>query len=144
MIRAPRQLPPLDAILSDLGQPTPAMIGRALGVHERTVYHWLARGHAPRPAHLALFWESTWGRSQISADSENAAMWARGEAEALRREVAALRARVARLERVGHFGSANAPYLVAVAAAGVEGVQQIAAEPLRHVRPPSGPQLVAL
>lgn len=87
------------------------MIGRALGVHERTVYHWQARAEAPRPAHLALFWESRWGRSQLAADSENAARWARGEADALRREVATLRARVAYLEAVGQFGSANAPTL---------------------------------
>lgn len=111
MFRAPRQLPPLDAIVADIGQPSPAMIGRALGVHERTVYHWQARGEAPRPAHLALFWESRWGRSQLAADAENAAMWARGEAEALRREVGTLQARIAYLEAVGSFGSANAPTL---------------------------------
>lgn len=111
MFRAPRQLPPLDAIVADIGQPAPAVIGRALGVHERTVYHWMARGQAPRPAHLAMFWESRWGRSQISTDSENAARWARGESEALRREIAGLRARIAYLEAVGDFASANAPTL---------------------------------
>lgn len=111
MFRAPRQLPPLDALLSDLGQPGADVIARALGVTSRTVRRWLADGQAPRPAMLALFWESTYGRSQATADAHNAAMWARGEAAALKRENATLAARVAYLERVGQFGSANAPTL---------------------------------
>jgi len=141
---APRQLPPLDAILHDIGQPSAGVIARALGVSERTVYGWQAAGLTPRPAHLALFWETSWGRSQIEAQAVNGERWARGLAQSLQRENATLQARVAYLERVGDFGAANAPTLapsIAVAPARVEGVQQIGAKPPRHPVPPAGPGL---
>lgn len=111
MFKAPRQLPPLDLLLADLGNPPPALTARALGVSERTVYGWQAAGQAPRPAHLALFWESRWGQSAVSAEAVNGERWARGQVQALEREAATLRARVAYLEAVGQFGSANAPTL---------------------------------
>lgn len=114
MFLAPRQLPPLEALLHDVGQPTPAVLGRLLGVHERTVFHWLAKGEAPRPAGLALFWETSWGRSVVEAQAVNGERWARGQVHALERENATLEARVAYLERVGQFGAANAPTLAPV------------------------------
>lgn len=126
MFLAPRQLPPLDAIFQDLGQPGAGVIARALGVSERTVYGWQAAAQAPRPAHLALFWETRWGRSQIEAQAVNGERWARGQVQALERERATLQARIAYLERVGDFGAANAPTLaglVAVAPARIEGIQ---------------------
>lgn len=111
MFLAPRQLPPLEALLADIGQPAPAVIGRALGVHERTVFAWQAKGEAPRTAALALFWESSWGRSVIDAQAVNGERWARGLAASLEREKATLQARIDYLERVGQFGAANAPTL---------------------------------
>lgn len=111
MFKAPRQLPPLDVLLRDLGNPAAALTARALGVSERTVYGWQASGQAPRPAHLALFWESRWGQSVAECEAINGERWARGQVQALEREAATLRARVAYLERVGRFGSANAPTL---------------------------------
>lgn len=113
MFLAPRQLPELEAIVRDIGQPAPGVIARALGVSERTVYGWQAAGQAPRPAHLALYWETRWGRSQIDAQAVNGERWARGQVQALEREKATLLARVAYLESVGDFGSANAPTLAA-------------------------------
>lgn len=111
MFLAPRQLPPLEALLADIGQPAPAVIAKLLGVHERTVFAWLAKGQAPRPATLALFWESSWGRSVIDAQAVNGERFARGLAQALEREKATLLARIAYLERVGQYGAANAPTL---------------------------------
>lgn len=109
MFKAPRQLPPLEVLLRDLGNPAAGLTARALGVSERTVYGWQASGQAPRPAHLALFWESRWGQSVAECEAINGERWARGQVHALEREAATLRARVAYLERVGQFGSANAP-----------------------------------
>lgn len=111
MFKAPRQLPPLNVLLGDLGHPAPHVVARALGVSVRTVYGWQARDLAPRPAMLALFWESRFGRSAIAAESVNGERWARGLVLGLERERDALAARVAYLERVGDFGSANAPLL---------------------------------
>jgi hypothetical protein len=109
MFKAPRQLPPLEVLLRDLGSPPAGLTARALGVSERTVYGWQATGEAPRPAALALFWETSWGRSVANAESVNGERWARGQVNALEREAATLRARVAYLERVGQFGCSNAP-----------------------------------
>lgn len=91
-------------------------MARALGVSERTVYAWQAAGAAPRPAHLALFWESRWGASVVAAEAVNGERWARGLVHALEREKATLRARVAYLERVGSFGAANGPLFLGEAA----------------------------
>ena len=109
MFLAPRQLPPLEALLADLGQPAPPVVAQALGVTERTVYGWTAKGAAPRPAALALFWETRWGRSVVDAAAVNGQRVYMGLAQSLEREVHTLRARVAYLERVGNFGAANGP-----------------------------------
>jgi hypothetical protein len=117
MFRAPRQLPPLESLLLDIGQPTPAVIAHALGVTERTVYGWISRGQAPRPAALALFWETSWGRSEIECNAVNGERYARALVAGLEKQKATLGARVAYLERVGTFGSANAPLLLCEAPA---------------------------
>lgn len=111
MFRAPRQLPTLEAMVRDIGQPTAELVAQVLGVSVRTVYAWQAAGQAPRPAALALFWETQWGRSVVACDAVNGERWARGQVAALEREKATLQARVAYLESVGDFGSANAPTL---------------------------------
>lgn len=111
MFRAPRQLPTLEAMVRDIGQPTAELVAAALGVSVRTVYAWQAADQAPRPAALALFWETQWGRSVVACDAVNGERWARGHVHALEREKATLLARVAYLESVGDFGSANAPTL---------------------------------
>lgn len=111
MFKAPRQLPPLDAMVRDIGQPPAELVAAVLGVSVRTVYNWMAAGEAPRPAALALFWETSWGRSVVEAQAVNGERWARGQVQALERERATLQARIAYLERVGDFGAANAPTL---------------------------------
>jgi hypothetical protein len=105
--RAPRALPALPLLLADLGNPSAAAIGRALGVSERTAWRWLAAGDAPRPAALALYWLSTWGWSAIEADARNRVALAEALADALARERDALQAENARLRACGDFGCAN-------------------------------------
>jgi hypothetical protein len=117
MFRAPRQLPPLEFLLRDIGQPAPAVIARALGVTERTVYGWISKGEAPRPAALALFWETSYGRSEIECNAVNGERYARALVSGLERQKATLQARVAYLESVGTFGSANAPLFLSEAPA---------------------------
>jgi len=121
MFRAPRQLPPLDLMLQDLGAPA-ADTARYLDVSLRTLRGWKARQQAPRPAMLALFWESSWGASLVASTAHNGAIYARGLADSLARENAALRARIARLEALGDFGAANSPMMapsMAIAATSV-------------------------
>lgn len=109
MFQAPKFLPPLSLMLNDLPHNHPRHIAKYLGVTERTVWAWKAAEQAPRPAMLALFWETRWGRSLADAVAYNEAQVHRGLSECLQREVNALRARVAHLEAIGEFGAANAP-----------------------------------
>lgn len=85
LVHIPRQLPPLSALLDDLGQPRPHALARALGVSARTVQRWIARDDAPRPALLALFWLSRWGRSVVECAAVNEAAALRGMLDALKR-----------------------------------------------------------
>lgn len=68
---APRVMPSLVMMLQDLGSPTDRHLAAFLGVNVRTVDRWHQRGHAPRPAMLALFWLTRWGRSQVECQAVN-------------------------------------------------------------------------
>jgi hypothetical protein len=109
LAKSPRTLPPLSTILDSLGRPHPRAVGQALGVCERTVRGWISAGRAPRPAHLALFWVSPLGLSHIDSDREFLVVNLKGLVDSLRREASGLRARIAYLEAVARFDSANDP-----------------------------------
>lgn len=111
---APRALPALSQLLPDLGNPSPREIARYLDVTERTVYAWKATDRAPRAAMLALFWESSYGLSALDAELFNTVQVHKGHAESLARRVVNLESRIARLEKIGRFDSANAPDLAPV------------------------------
>lgn len=80
---APRSLPALQTMLDDLGGRTVEQLAKHLGVSTRTVKRWRARGGAPRAVMLALFWETTWGRSTVNCQAENAARAFAGYARCL-------------------------------------------------------------
>lgn len=80
----------------------------------RSCYGWNRTDAAPRPVLLALFWETRFGRSLLDADTHNGFMAWKQHAAALDRENTMLRLRIAYLERVGYFGSANAPLITAI------------------------------
>jgi len=110
MLRSPASLPTVFQLLDDLKLPVP-VLARHLGVGERTFWQWKAAGVMPRPAAIALFWESSWGQSLADTTVHNGAMYARQELRFARVQIQRLEARVARLERLADFGSANAPVL---------------------------------
>jgi len=97
--------------LDDLGNPSPARVGRVLGLGERTIYRYNRAGYAPRAVQLALFWLTRWGRSAVHAQATNDAIVACTYCEALRREVRQLEATVSRLVALGNSGAANQPIL---------------------------------
>jgi hypothetical protein len=136
--RAPRALPALPLLLADLGNPSAARIGRALGVSERTAWRWLAAGDAPRPATLALYWLTSWGWSAIEADARNRVAMAEAMAAALARERDALQAENARLRACGDFGCANdtSAWPIAQPRAGFRPQRSIG-----ELRPAVGPEL---
>jgi hypothetical protein len=92
-------MPPLAAMLEDVGNPTAAHLGAFLGVSPRTVARWLARGHAPRPASLALFWLTRWGRSQVDCTAVNDARLWHAVAQAQTTRAAQLAAALDALEK---------------------------------------------
>lgn len=103
--------PPLSYLLDDLLTRDVQAIADHLGVTLKTLQRWKTLDQAPRPVMLALFFETQWGASLIATHAHNGEMYARQEADCLRRENAMLRARIARLETIGNFGAANAPML---------------------------------
>lgn len=105
----PRDTPALGVMLADLGNPSPADVARALDVSTATVRRWLAADSAPRMALLTLFWVTRWGRSQVDAKAVNDAREALGMVKCLEGEATGLRARIAYLEAVARFDSANEP-----------------------------------
>ena len=111
IFKAPAHLPSFSMLLQSLGDPSAQDVARFLGVSLRSFYGWKRADVAPRPIMLALFYESEWGRSLVDAEATNAARVARGLVGSLERENANLRARLARLESLAQFGSANAPTL---------------------------------
>lgn len=112
-----QDLPPLSALVADLGNPTAGELAAALGVDRSTVSGWLRRGRAPRPALLALFWVSSWGTSALDCDAYNSAAHAHAHAQAQAAENSRLRRQLARLLSVAEFGTANAPLFDAPTAA---------------------------
>ncbi|WP_426303905.1 helix-turn-helix domain-containing protein [Acidovorax facilis] len=111
---SPRSIPALSQLLPDLGDPSPREIARYLGVSERTVYHWKATDEAPRAALLALFWESSFGRSALDCELHNTAQVYRSLSESLNHEAQKLRTRIAWLEKNGRFDCSNQPFFPAV------------------------------
>ena len=94
----PRSVPPWEAILDDLGRPPPDRVARALGVGRATVYRWNATKHAPKPALLALFWLTRWGRSAVHTQATNDAVMAVTLARSLGEEREQLKGQVKELE----------------------------------------------
>jgi hypothetical protein len=108
----PAYIPPPGQLLAALEVRPPA-VARALCVSERSVWRWLADDAMPRPAACALWWLSPWGRSVLVSDAEYRIHLAEATAEAVRAELTAERAMVARLLRSGaSFGAANSPRMV--------------------------------
>lgn len=119
--RLPTFMPPLAAMVADIGNPAPAELAKALGVSTRTVRGWLQEdAAAPRCALLSIFWLTRWGMSQVDCETHNLARMHAGmaalaqqqlkEAQAQHAaEVAELEAKLQRLGRIGDFGAANDP-----------------------------------
>lgn len=107
--RLPRRYPSLRELLEDIGNPHPQKVAKALGVSERTLRRWLAKGDAPKPAMFSLFWLTSWGQAAVHCEAHNSALMHAQMAASLRRRVAELEAQIDELRRIGDFGAANDP-----------------------------------
>lgn len=101
--------PPLSYMLDDLFVRDLKKVAKHLGVSVQTLKKWKAKDEAPRAALLALFYETQWGYSLVATTAHNGEMFQRQLADSLKRTNAALRVRIARLEALGNFESANEP-----------------------------------
>jgi hypothetical protein len=108
--KAPNQLPPLSAMIESIpGASDLNLLAKHLGVSPKQITGWKLAGEAPRSVMLALFWETKWGVSVIDCDARTSVKRWYALAQSSEREIASLRARVARLEALGSHGSANSP-----------------------------------
>lgn len=114
--KMPRSVPPFSMLLADLGNPQPRQIAKTFQVSERTARRWVKNDNPPFMVLLATYWLTSWGREEVHCEAENAARMHTGLYEALRRENAALKVRIQRLEDLGEFESANQPFLQEVRA----------------------------
>lgn len=113
--------PPLSVLLDDLLTRDSRAIARHLDCSVKTLERWKQADQAPRTAMLALFYETRWGHSLIHSTAHNEAVLYRQQVGGLQRENAMLRARVARLERLGSYGAANEPTVAPVIPRGLPG-----------------------
>jgi hypothetical protein len=106
---APRDLPSLSVLLDDVGA-SPRSMAAHLGVSERSVLAaWTERASLPRACHLAVFYETKWGRSFVDSRAHNDAVLYGTIMLRLKDEVERLRGVLAHLGKLGEFGSANDP-----------------------------------
>lgn len=105
----PRHTPDLASMLADIGQPSAQALAIAFGVDRKTARRWVREDAAPRAVRLALFYVTSWGRSDVHCRAENDARAQAALAFALRAELDRANAQLARLGQIGDFGSANDP-----------------------------------
>lgn len=108
----PKSIPSLGLMLDDIGCGSGRKVkelAKALGVSERTVWHWRAQGRAPRPVMLAIFWLTQWGQSAVNCKAHNDAVMYAGYVGALQTELDGLKTKLGKLANLGDFGSANDP-----------------------------------
>ena len=111
--RAPKNLPAFSVLIDDQGKMHPAkmkVLSDYLGVSVQTFKRWLKSDDAPHAARMALWWVSRWGSQTIDAEIHVDRQRLSAQVRGLQEANANLQARVARLERLGEHGSANAPY----------------------------------
>lgn len=113
MFKAPKpaKLPHIHLMLENLGLPD-EQVARFLDVTPKTVARWRKAGQAPRPAMLALFWETTWGQSLHQTRAENKALHAKMESHFLKHRNARLVKQMLTMEAAQNDqkkGAANGP-----------------------------------
>lgn len=107
--QAPKYVPMWPALMDELCSPRPTRVARVLGISPRTVRRYNRTGQAPRAICLALFWLTSWGRSQVHTQAHNDALLAVAYTRSLCERIEHLEAHIEHLVTIGHFGAANEP-----------------------------------
>lgn len=98
----------MQLLMQDMGNAK--TIAKYLGVNERTIYAWKAKGRAPRYIVLALFWESKYGHSLLSTTLQNEVSLLHGQLRVFASQYQRAKDMVTGL-RALHTGAANDPLL---------------------------------
>lgn len=107
--KIPKNFPTWPQLVDALGNPPPRQLAKWLGLSERTIWNYTRAETAPRSVLLALFWLTPWGHSAVDTDRENYCRVLQSQTKSLGDCVAGLRTRIAYLEGIGGFASANEP-----------------------------------
>jgi hypothetical protein len=103
MISAPRDMWGVNMFQMLVDQLGPTRAEQLLGVTPRAFRRWLSGATpVPRCAVLALYWESSWGRSVIDCDHHNEVVQLHTSVDCLRCEIRRLWERIAFLESGSH------------------------------------------
>lgn len=96
-------------MLENIGEPTSKELAKTLGLSERTIRNYRAKGKAPRPVLLALFWVTSYGRSWAHTDAHNDAVMAQKTALSLQNEIENLKRVIRQLIKHKNNDCANDP-----------------------------------
>lgn len=112
--RAPKTLPSFCALVDEqTGNLQPDTLRRLadyLGLSVQLFQKYLESDDAPHAVRMALWWISRDGIATLDTEIFNERRMLTGQVRSLQEAIANLVARVARLEGLGGFGSANLPY----------------------------------
>lgn len=109
--RAPARLPSFSGMLDELGGSKPEVVADYLGVSLRTLQRWVSSDDAPHAAAMAIWWTTNAGISTHDVEIVNTRRLLFAQVRSLEGVNQMQHARIQRLESLGGFGTANAPYL---------------------------------
>lgn len=109
MISAPKNLYGIDIFNLFLHEVTLKRAAKILDVTERTIWRWKSEGKVPKAAVLALYWESSYGRSLVATDHHNEMRLLRARVHILEDQFARAKDVITGMKLL-NYGTANAPY----------------------------------
>lgn len=108
MITAPKDCHGINVFKHFLEEIPLKRAAKILAVTERTIWRWLSTGKVPKAAVLALYWETSYGRSLIDADHINEIQYMRRQNVLLLDQLNRARDIISGLRSL-HAGTANQP-----------------------------------
>jgi hypothetical protein len=109
MISAPKNIYGIDLFLLFLHEVTLKRAAKILDVTERTIWRWKSEEKVPKAAVLALYWESSYGRSLIATDHHNEIVLLRTRIKMLEDQFVRAKDIITGLKLL-NYGTANEPY----------------------------------
>lgn len=109
MISAPKDIYGINVFKIVLHEVTLKRAAKILDVTERTIWRWLSQGHVPKAAVLALYWESSYGRSLINTDHHAEIVLLRQRIQLLEEQFVRAKDVITGMKLL-NYGTSNEPY----------------------------------